>query len=73
MSKYKAKLDEHNYNFDLKTLNGNDSKWKKIKIECDKMNKEVQIFKEKFEKKLLDNDVIVFHPNKEKLNLKIFL
>ena len=63
---YKITLQEKNFDFDLKTLNGDEKKWKQIQIESDTLCEKVRQLDVELKEKLIDDQLIEFVPHEPK-------
>ena len=58
-----GKLKKESLDFILKTLDGEDKKWKEIQTECENLLKAVKSMAEELNGKIVDDQIIGFRPN----------
>ena len=57
-----SKLKKKNFEFDLRTLNGDEAKWKLIQDECQTWLDKVQLLDKELKEKLLGDQTVAFKP-----------
>ena len=62
LNEFDSKLKKDNLEFTLKTLDGDDDKWREIQMECDTMMERIKAFDDQLTEIILSDEVIGFRP-----------